>query len=182
MPDIAFGEHAMDRRLVEARVHQERHELHSVRARLVDDAVIDTSPDHSVFIEREHLWRDDRDLVRVREETLDAQFAAGVPERFGLLRGGRMGGGEEDADPHRVTEPTPAPLLGHHPSDPTAGYSAARRTEPNDLRESAALQLPPLHTLRIWSRRTMAKRVEAPRPGACGGEEKTGEREEHRGL
>ena len=53
-----------------------------------DHARVHAAPDRACGVHLEHLRRDDGDLVRVREEILDASLgAAHVPEGFVVLRG-----------------------------------------------------------------------------------------------
>ena len=86
-------------RLVEPGVHHQRHELHVLLARRLDDTRVDAARDDPVAVEREHLRRDDRDLVRVREEALHALLAPNrVPERLELVRRERPRGAAEQTD------------------------------------------------------------------------------------
>jgi len=83
---LGDSEHAMNRRLIEAGVHHERDELHTLFARLRYDARIDLSADDAEAVEREDLRRDDRDPVGMGEEALRAFLAAdGIPKSFGPL-------------------------------------------------------------------------------------------------
>ena len=107
-------QHAVDRRLVEARIHHERHEPDAVRPRRRDDACIDRAPDVAHAVEDEHLRRDDRNAAGIGDEALHALVAvARVPERLErrMLRGAR---GHANRD-HRSkrggsspTEPSPS--------------------------------------------------------------------------
>src|SRR4051812_29917460 len=89
---IRHGENAVNRRLIETWIHEERYELHALRARRGDDAWVDLAPNHAELVERENLRRDNGDLVGVRQETLGALLVPyRVPERFGPLRQTRSG-------------------------------------------------------------------------------------------
>jgi hypothetical protein len=79
------GEHAMNGRLVEARVHHEWHELHALRSRGLDHARVDLSDNDPGRIHRVDLRRDNRDLVGVFQKRPDALLAAQIPQRLETL-------------------------------------------------------------------------------------------------
>ena len=77
----------MNRRLIEPRIHYQRHELHALCVSGCHDVRINASCDHAEAVDDKDLRRDDRDLVGVREKALCARLTADrVPQRLDLLR------------------------------------------------------------------------------------------------
>ena len=79
-------EHPVHRWLVEAGIHHEWHDLHTLRPRNLEHACVHLSANGASRVHHEHLRRDDCDLVSVPYESLDALLTTEIPQAFQALR------------------------------------------------------------------------------------------------
>ena len=84
----------MERPLVEAGVHDKRHEFNALRTCRLDDTRIDMAANPARRVQAKDLRRGDRDLISVSDERPDAPFAVEVPQSLAPLCGGDTGPSE----------------------------------------------------------------------------------------
>ena len=86
-PRVGHCQQAMNKRLIEARIHHEWYQFRVRCMRLRNHSRIHAASNDSVAVERKNLRAGNRNLIGMRQKTLHAFFAAGcVPQRLERAR------------------------------------------------------------------------------------------------